>query len=87
VPTAYGLGEHFEAFLEAQLATGRYTDVSEILQDALRLMQDRERRLGALDEAIERGLADIAAENVRDLDEVCDELIAEIAALPATPSS
>jgi predicted transcriptional regulator len=45
-------------------------------------MEDRERKLGTLDASIEQGLADIATGHVRDLDEVCDELIAEITALP-----
>jgi antitoxin ParD1/3/4 len=82
MPTVYALDGHFEAFVQAQLASGRYTDANDVLRDALRLMEDRERKLGALDASIEQGLADIAAGHLRDLDEACDELIAEIAALP-----
>ena len=85
VPKTYALDEHFEGFVQAQLATGRYTDADEVLRDALRLMEERERKLGALDSAIEQGLADIAAGRVRDIDEVCEDLIAEIAALPGRP--
>jgi antitoxin ParD1/3/4 len=82
MPTVYALDGHFEAFVQAQLASGRYTDANDVLRDALGLMEDRERKLGALDASIEQGLGDIAAGHVRDLDEACDELIAEIAALP-----
>jgi antitoxin ParD1/3/4 len=82
VPNTYALGEHFETFVQTQLSTGRYTDADEVLRDALRLLEERERKLGAIDAAIEQGLADIAADHVQDLDEVCDELIATIAALP-----
>jgi antitoxin ParD1/3/4 len=41
---------------------------------ALRLMEDRERRLAAVDAAIERGLADIEAGRVHDADAVFNEL-------------
>jgi antitoxin ParD1/3/4 len=82
MPTTYALDGHFETFVQTQLASGRYADANEVLRDALRLMEDRERKLGALDASIEQGLADIAAGHVRDLDEVCDELVAELTALP-----
>jgi antitoxin ParD1/3/4 len=82
MPTTYALGGHFETFVQTQVASGRYTDANEVLRDALRLMEERERKLGALDASIKQGLADIAAGHVRDLDEVCDELVAELTALP-----
>ena len=86
MPSSYTLGKHFEAFVQDQLASGRYNTASEVLRDALRLMEQRERRLAALDAAIERGLADIDAGRVHDLDDVCDELDAELAALPDHPA-
>ncbi|MBV8912816.1 MAG: type II toxin-antitoxin system ParD family antitoxin [Acetobacteraceae bacterium] len=82
MPSSYTLGKHYEAFVKAQLATGRYNNASEVVRDALRLMEERERKLAALDAAIERGIADSEAGRVRDLDEVCDEIEAKIAALP-----
>src|SRR5579871_1820997 len=51
---SYTLGQHFEAFVQAQLASGRYSDASEVVRDALRLMEERERCLAAVDIAIER---------------------------------
>ncbi len=79
---SYTLGAHFDGFVQAQLAGGRYKDASEVLRDALRLMEDQERRLAALDAAIGQGLADLEAGQVSDLDQVCDALIAEVTALP-----
>ncbi len=86
MPTSYTLGKHFESFVQAQLASGRYNNASEVLRDALRLMEDRERRLAALDIAIERGMADIDAGRVTDADAVFDELEAELEALPVRPA-
>jgi antitoxin ParD1/3/4 len=71
---SYTFGQHFEAFIQAQLASGRYHDESEVVRDALRLMEDRERRLAAVDAAIERGLADVDAGRVHDADAVFDAL-------------
>jgi len=74
MPSSYTLGKHFEAFIQRQLAGGRYNNASEVVRDALRLMEDRERRLIAADAAIERGVANIAAGRVHDADTVFREL-------------
>jgi antitoxin ParD1/3/4 len=74
MPSSYTLGQHFEAFVQAQLASGRYNNASEVVRDALRLMEERERRLAAVDAAIERGLADVRAGRTHDADAVFDEL-------------
>jgi antitoxin ParD1/3/4 len=87
MPSSYTLGKHFEAFVQTQLASGRYNNASEVVRAALRLMEERERRLAAFDAAIERGVADIDAGHVQDLDSACDELDAELAALPERPAS
>ncbi len=79
MPSSYTLGKHFEAFVQAQLASGRYGNASEVLRDALRLMEDRERRLASLDAAIERGLADIEAGRVRPAEDVFADLKARYA--------
>lgn len=86
MPSIYTLGEHFEAFIQAQLATGRYTSADEVLHEALRLMEERERRRTALDAAIEHGLADVEAGLVRDADVVFGELESELHALPDRPA-
>lgn len=77
MPSSYALGHHFESFIEGQLASGRYSSASEVVRDALRLMEDREQRRAALHAALNEGLADVEAGRVRDADEVFDELIAK----------
>ncbi|WP_252180993.1 type II toxin-antitoxin system ParD family antitoxin [Azospirillum sp. B4] len=85
MPSSYTLGRHFEEFIQSQLHSGRYNNASEVVRDGLRLLEARERRLTALDAALAEGVADIEAGRVYDLRDVCDELEAEIAALPDTP--
>jgi len=73
MPSSYSLGQHFEAFVQGQLSSGRYQNASEVLRDALRLMEERERRLASLDASIARGLADIEADRVHEGNLVFDE--------------
>jgi antitoxin ParD1/3/4 len=79
MPSSYTLGKHFESFVQAQLASGRYGNASEVLRDALRLMEDRERRLASLDAALDRGMDDIAAGRVHAAEDVFSELKARYA--------
>jgi antitoxin ParD1/3/4 len=79
MPSSYTIGKHFETFVQAQLSSGRYNNASEVLRDALRLMEDRERHLAALDSAVARGLADSDARRVSSAESVFDELAAKYA--------
>ncbi|BBF80759.1 type II toxin-antitoxin system ParD family antitoxin [Asticcacaulis excentricus] len=81
MPSSYSLGAHFETFIQTQLASGRYNNASEVLRDALRLMEDRERRLASLDAKLQEGLRDAEEGRVYDIEDVFDELNAELAAL------
>lgn len=81
MPSSYSLGAHFENFIQTQLASGRYNNASEVLRDALRLMEDRERRLASLDEALEIGLRDAEAGRLHDIETVFAELDAELTLL------
>ncbi len=74
MPSSYTLGKHFEEFVQAQLASGRYNNASEVLREALRLMEWREQRRAALDTALDRGIADIEAGRVHDAEDVFAEL-------------
>ena len=51
-----------------------------MLRDALRLMEERERKLAKLDAAIERSIADVEAGRVHDAEDVFYELKARFAA-------
>jgi antitoxin ParD1/3/4 len=77
MPSSYTLGKHFETFVQAQLASGRYNNASEVVRDALRLMEERERRLAALDAALVRGIADADAGRVTPAEAVLDRLEAK----------
>lgn len=50
------LPEEFSAFVEAQVANGRYANSDEVFHDALRLMKDRQERLEWLRQAYREGI-------------------------------
>ncbi len=57
----FSLGEHFEGFIEAQIADGRYDNQSEVVRAGLRLLEDHEAKMKALREDIAAADAQIAA--------------------------
>jgi antitoxin ParD1/3/4 len=54
--TSISLGNHFDAFVENQITTGRCKNVSEVIRAGLRLLEDEESNILALRNAIQRGL-------------------------------
>jgi antitoxin ParD1/3/4 len=74
------LGEALERFVSNLVASGRYHSKSEVLREGVRLIQEREARLAALDASIARGLADVDAGRVSPSSEVFDRLEAKLAA-------
>lgn len=58
-PSSYVIGEHFEAFVKAQIQSGRYATASEVIRDGLRGLEERETlralKLDVLRAEIERG--------------------------------
>ncbi len=74
------LGDVLESFVTRLVASGRYHSKSEVLREGVRLIQEREARLAALDASIARGLADADAGRVRPGSEVFDRLEAKLAA-------
>ena len=76
------LGDVLESFVTKLVASGRYHSKSEVLREGVRLIQEREARLAALDASIARGLADADAGRVKSSSEVFDRLEAELAAKP-----
>ena len=82
MPSSYAIGDHFEQFIKAQLESGRYSSASEIVRDALRLMEEREQlrriQIEHLRQQIRAGIdsgSSISAE------EVFDRLIAKYEAM------
>ena len=73
------LGQQLEDFVKRLVETGRYGSKSEVLRGGVRLIQDREARLAALDASIARGLADAEAGRSKPAEEVFDRLEAKYA--------
>ncbi|WP_166040349.1 type II toxin-antitoxin system ParD family antitoxin [Sphingosinicella sp. YJ22] len=63
-----------ESFVADLVEKGRYNSKSEVLREGVRLIQERERRLAALDASIARGLADADAGRTKPAEEVFDRL-------------
>jgi antitoxin ParD1/3/4 len=53
--TSFSLDEHFSAFIDDEIASGRYSSASDVVRAALRLLEDRETRMRALRQALIAG--------------------------------
>ena len=53
--TSVSLDNHFTAFIEAQIAEGRYSNASEVMRAGLRLLEEHEAKLSALRAALIEG--------------------------------
>ena len=78
------LGGNLEEVVTQLVKSGRYNSRSEILREGVRLVQERESKLAALDASIRRGLADADAGRVHDLESVAETLDAKYAAMAKT---
>ena len=81
MPNSVDLGKPLETFVTKLVKSGRYNSKSEVLREGVRLIQERETRLAALDAAIERGMADAGAARTRPAEQVFDRLEAKYRAL------
>ena len=61
--TSVALGSHFDDFIKAQIAQGRYKNASEVIRAGLRLLEDNESQVLALKKAIQEGLDSGIAED------------------------
>lgn len=68
------LGKQLESYIQQLVDTGRYGSKSEVLREGVRLVQDRETRLAALDASIMRGIADADADRTKPASDVFDRL-------------
>jgi antitoxin ParD1/3/4 len=75
------LGQQLENFVAQLVAAGRYNSKSEVLREGVRLVQDREARLAALDASIARGIADADAGRTTSAADVFDRLEGKYRAL------
>ncbi len=53
--TSIILGDHFDTFLKAEVASGRYASVSEVIRSALRLLEDRQQYIDSMNQALRLG--------------------------------
>ncbi len=60
------------------VASGRYGSEADVLKDGIRLLQAREERLAELYAALDVGIASADAGHLIPIDDVRDEIIAEI---------
>ena len=60
------LGQHYEEFIQAKIAGGRYNNASEVVRAALRRLEEDEARIAAFCAAVDEG---DASPDVLDFDE------------------
>lgn len=82
MPSSVDLGKKLEQTVTDLIKSGRYNSRSEVLREGVRLVEEREARLAALDLAIARGVADGDASRVSSAASTFDRLAARY----ATPS-
>jgi antitoxin ParD1/3/4 len=55
--TSVSLGDHFAGFIETRVRTGRYGSASDVVRAGLRLLEEHEARVEALQTALAEGEA------------------------------
>ena len=68
------LGPQLEAFVASLVEQGRFGSTDEVLREAVRLVQERETRMAALDAALERARLDEEAGRLVPAEVVFDRL-------------
>ncbi|MCC2098708.1 MAG: type II toxin-antitoxin system ParD family antitoxin [Hyphomicrobiales bacterium] len=81
MPMSADLGPGLETYVRELVKSGRYHSKSEVLREGVRLVQERETRLAALDASIARGVADADAGRVKSASDVFDRLGAKYQAM------
>ncbi|WP_031530693.1 type II toxin-antitoxin system ParD family antitoxin [Dyadobacter crusticola] len=53
--TSISMGQHFDSFIQTQIANGRYASTSEVVRAGLRLLEQEEQKLSLLRQALIEG--------------------------------
>jgi antitoxin ParD1/3/4 len=77
------LGSRLEDIVNQLVSTGRYNSKSEVLREGVRLVQEREKRLAALDAALAKGISDADDGRVKPGHEVLDRIEAKYKTMAA----
>lgn len=64
--TSVTLGEHFNGFVGEMIESGRYGNTSEVIRDALRMMENREQRIQHVRNMVIDGLESPVSNNSMD---------------------
>lgn len=60
VSRTYAVGEHYERFIQQQIAEGRFKDASEVVKAGLKMLESYCSKLGELDSLVQEGDAALA---------------------------
>lgn len=74
MPISADLGPTLERYVSDLVDSGRYNSKSEVIREGIRLVQEREARLATLDNAIAKGLDDVAKGRTTPAKDVFDRL-------------
>jgi putative addiction module antidote protein, CC2985 family len=72
------IGERWEKFIERAVGTGRYGSASEVVREGLRLVEEREAKLAALRETLDRSIAEGTTLDDDELSAALDSKVAEL---------
>jgi antitoxin ParD1/3/4 len=53
--TSISLGDHFEAYARRKVESGEFATISEVIRDALRRAEEREKRIAHLQQLVREG--------------------------------
>lgn len=54
--TSISIGNYFDDFIKSKISEGRYKNASEVIRAGLRLLEEEEKRISALREAVREGM-------------------------------
>ena len=66
----YAVGEHFDKFIQEQVASGRFASGDDVVKEGLRLVEERESKLRALREHVDAAIAEGGGYTDEELDEI-----------------
>jgi len=72
------IGGRWESFVEEAIRSGRYASASEVVQEGLRLVQEREAKLQALRELIDAAEAQGGENSEEDVEQALDRVEARL---------